>query len=264
MTEVPKAKIQTIPKEDIVAVRDFGRQSEERMLKWFTFSHLPEKLQTTSMPFCKLAILITDVIEPGPERTVALRKLLEAKDAAVRATLVAGGILLLMVTPAFAQLPPGIVPPGGAEVTPDEEVKDFLKIVEDVEEEASEEKESDEAEEDTATPAPRVQRVSVWQQRAINKSNSQAARRRMSHAGPMAGTFEGVGYGSSPNCGTCVPRGGGWTLVADSSVQSSNGMWYRTRGWVRSGDSSVPSWTNTGSRSTTGDRRRFFRFRRNR
>lgn len=34
---------------------------------------------------------IVDGIKPGPERTVALRKLLEAKDAAVRARLSPGG-----------------------------------------------------------------------------------------------------------------------------------------------------------------------------
>lgn len=60
---------------------------EERMLKWFAFSHLPEKLQIASAPFGELAQHVVDTIAPGPERTVALRKLLEAKDAAVRAAL---------------------------------------------------------------------------------------------------------------------------------------------------------------------------------
>jgi hypothetical protein len=59
---------------------------EERMLKWFDFTHLPEHLQGVSGEFCSLASSIVAMIEPGPERTVALRKLLEAKDAAVRAT----------------------------------------------------------------------------------------------------------------------------------------------------------------------------------
>lgn len=60
---------------------------EERMLKWFEFKHLPEKLQEASKPFCELANTVCDTTEAGPERTVALRKLLEAKDAAVRAVL---------------------------------------------------------------------------------------------------------------------------------------------------------------------------------
>jgi hypothetical protein len=64
---------------------------EERMLKWFAYSHLPIHLQTVSGPFCILAEQIILNIQPGPERTVALRKLLEAKDAAVRAAVVPGG-----------------------------------------------------------------------------------------------------------------------------------------------------------------------------
>ncbi len=59
----------------------------ERMLKWFEYAHLPEKLQLVSRPFGELAGQIATTIESGPERTVALRKLLEAKDAAVRAAL---------------------------------------------------------------------------------------------------------------------------------------------------------------------------------
>lgn len=61
--------------------------NEERMLKWFECSHLPEPIQATSQRFRDLAILLCQTIEPGPERTVALRKLLEAMDAAVRAKL---------------------------------------------------------------------------------------------------------------------------------------------------------------------------------
>lgn len=65
--------------------------NEERMLKWFEFSHLPEHLQSVSKPFGELAQNLCESIEGGPERTVALRKLLEAKDAAVRAKLNPGG-----------------------------------------------------------------------------------------------------------------------------------------------------------------------------
>lgn len=60
---------------------------EERMMKWFEFSHLPEHLQAVSKPFGELAAKIVETVDSGPERTVALRKLLEAKDAAVRAKL---------------------------------------------------------------------------------------------------------------------------------------------------------------------------------
>lgn len=55
------------------------------ILRFFHYSHLPEKLQTSSRPFCVLARHVIDTTDQNPERTVALRKLLEAKDAAVRA-----------------------------------------------------------------------------------------------------------------------------------------------------------------------------------
>jgi hypothetical protein len=61
------------------------------MLKWFEYSHLCPELQEISRIFQELATVLDLRIEPGPERTVALRKLLEAKDAAVRAKLHPGG-----------------------------------------------------------------------------------------------------------------------------------------------------------------------------
>jgi hypothetical protein len=64
---------------------------EERMLKWFAVDHLPEHLKAASGRFCDVAHAIVATCEPGPERTVALRKLLEAKDAAVRAVVHPGG-----------------------------------------------------------------------------------------------------------------------------------------------------------------------------
>jgi hypothetical protein len=57
----------------------------ERMLKFFAYEHLRADLQEVSIPFCELAHHIVEIVPDGPERTVALRKLLEAKDAAVRA-----------------------------------------------------------------------------------------------------------------------------------------------------------------------------------
>ncbi len=59
----------------------------ERMLAWFEYDHLPEPLRGVSKEFHTLAHWIADNIDCGPERTVALRKLLEAKDAAARAKL---------------------------------------------------------------------------------------------------------------------------------------------------------------------------------
>ena len=55
------------------------------ILRYFHYTHLPVKLQAASRPFCELAAHIVATLPRNPERTVALRKLLEAKDAAVRA-----------------------------------------------------------------------------------------------------------------------------------------------------------------------------------
>lgn len=59
----------------------------DRMLQFFAYAHLPPNLQAASRPFCELALTIVDTLPANPERTVALRKLLEAKDAGVRALL---------------------------------------------------------------------------------------------------------------------------------------------------------------------------------
>lgn len=62
-------------------------ESEEPILRYFAWGHLPLALQDVSRPFGELALYLYDTIPRSPERTVALRKLLEGKDAAVRAAL---------------------------------------------------------------------------------------------------------------------------------------------------------------------------------
>lgn len=58
---------------------------KEHILQFFAYAHLPPHLQEVSRPFCELADQVVETLPRNPERTVALRKLLEAKDAAVRA-----------------------------------------------------------------------------------------------------------------------------------------------------------------------------------
>jgi hypothetical protein len=58
----------------------------EHILQFFTVDHLPAHLQDASRPFLVLSERIMQ-LPRSPERTVALRKLLESKDAAVRAAL---------------------------------------------------------------------------------------------------------------------------------------------------------------------------------
>ncbi len=55
--------------------------------QFFEWAHLPVRLQDVSRPFAELAKQVIRDLPRNPERTVALRKLLEAKDAAVRAKL---------------------------------------------------------------------------------------------------------------------------------------------------------------------------------
>jgi hypothetical protein len=61
--------------------------SQDRMLQFFAYEHLPEPLRSASRPFCELARWVVLTLPNNPERTTALRKLLEAKDCAVRALL---------------------------------------------------------------------------------------------------------------------------------------------------------------------------------
>lgn len=63
------------------------RQPGEPIMQFFAFAHLPERLQPVSRPFGELADQIVNTLPRNAERSVALRKLLEAKDAAVRALL---------------------------------------------------------------------------------------------------------------------------------------------------------------------------------
>lgn len=62
-------------------------QTQEPILQFFAWAHLPEHLQDISRPFGEAAFWMVATLPRNPERTVALRKLLEAKDAAVRARL---------------------------------------------------------------------------------------------------------------------------------------------------------------------------------
>lgn len=63
----------------------------ETMLQFFAYQHLPHKLQEISMPFAELAKAMVEKLPRNPERTVMLRKLLEAKDCAIRASIYVEG-----------------------------------------------------------------------------------------------------------------------------------------------------------------------------
>lgn len=56
--------------------------------RYFEYAHLPEKLQAVSKPFCELAHTMAQNRPDCQETEAGLRKLLEAKDCAVRAALI--------------------------------------------------------------------------------------------------------------------------------------------------------------------------------
>lgn len=65
---------------------DNSEEPKEPIMKFFNFSHLQGDVQEISRPFKEVARHIKKLPRCA-ERTVALRKLLESKDAAVRAYL---------------------------------------------------------------------------------------------------------------------------------------------------------------------------------
>ncbi len=59
----------------------------KNLLQFFAYEHLPAHLKEVSAPFGVLAQLMATTLPNNPESTTAMRKLLEAKDCAVRAVL---------------------------------------------------------------------------------------------------------------------------------------------------------------------------------
>jgi hypothetical protein len=61
--------------------------SEYPILKFFAYDHLPPHLRDVSKPFCDIASFMVSALPGCDETHAGLRKLLEAKDCAVRAAL---------------------------------------------------------------------------------------------------------------------------------------------------------------------------------
>lgn len=57
-------------------------------IEFFKYQHLPPHLQAVSKPFSELADTLANELPENEESQMAMRKLLEAKDCAVRALLV--------------------------------------------------------------------------------------------------------------------------------------------------------------------------------
>ncbi len=77
------------PKEDapkdIPIAQDPLKQSP--IMQYFSYTHLPDKLQSVSKPIFELARQLDNSLNDGPEKSTGLRKLLEAKDCFVRQAL---------------------------------------------------------------------------------------------------------------------------------------------------------------------------------
>lgn len=92
--EKPAAPVAAIVEEKPVSnttnldsLRLAKSQTQVDIMQFFNYSHLPQHLQAISKPFGDLANNLVATLPHNTELEVALRKLLEAKDAAVRAVL---------------------------------------------------------------------------------------------------------------------------------------------------------------------------------
>lgn len=61
--------------------------NDDRIMQFFAFAHLEPDVQAVSLPFWEMAHHIIATLPKNADRAVALWRLLEAKDAAVRALL---------------------------------------------------------------------------------------------------------------------------------------------------------------------------------
>lgn len=57
------------------------------IMKYFNYEHLPKHLQSVSQAAAELATQMEEELPPCAEKSAGLRKLLEAKDCFVRASL---------------------------------------------------------------------------------------------------------------------------------------------------------------------------------
>ena len=84
---MPELKLTAVKKPGFQSCNRKARKMTDRMMQFFAYEHLPPHLQAVSKPFGDLAKQIVETLPQNAERTAGLRKLLEAKDCAVRALL---------------------------------------------------------------------------------------------------------------------------------------------------------------------------------
>lgn len=64
-----------------------ANRTHDFLMQFFRYEHLRPDLQGISKPYCELARVVIETYPANPERTSTLRKLMEAKDCAVRAVM---------------------------------------------------------------------------------------------------------------------------------------------------------------------------------
>lgn len=72
--------------QSVAERREYLERAEPTMY-YFRYEHLPKALQAVSIPFWSLAADMVRTLPGCTQRTLAIQKLLESKDAAVRAAL---------------------------------------------------------------------------------------------------------------------------------------------------------------------------------
>lgn len=75
---------QMLPEADTEPAPEFPSQGEH-ILQFFAYSHYAPHLQAVAEPYAALASAIVSTLPRNPERTIALRHLLDSREAALRA-----------------------------------------------------------------------------------------------------------------------------------------------------------------------------------
>lgn len=83
-THVQESNWSQEERDDVTAMLS-AKVAQDPIAEFFAFAHLKQPLADVSFTFARQALFILENVPRNAERTVALRKLLESKDAAVRA-----------------------------------------------------------------------------------------------------------------------------------------------------------------------------------
>lgn len=71
--------------DDVIVLKS-KRNKQHELMQFFAYEHLPKEKQQYSKPFGILAKMLDENLPENSEKTAALKRLLEAKDCAVRSS----------------------------------------------------------------------------------------------------------------------------------------------------------------------------------